>query len=116
MRRLVKAALVIAIAVSFLLPLAPSGVSDHSVRGIEVPQPSQHAQAESVIAFPSQLNTSLNVTEYPLVSRALMLSGGATDATLADLNGDGGTDLLVAVSDSKLISVFHRQTDGEFPT
>lgn len=111
-----KAALVIAIAASFLLPLTPSGVSDHSVRGIEVPQPSQHAQAESVIAFPSQLNTSLNVTEYPLISRALMLSGGATDATLADLDGDGRTDLLVAVSGSKVISVFYRQTDGEFPT
>jgi hypothetical protein len=58
----------------------------------------------------------MNVTEYPLVSRALMLSGGATDATLADLDGDGRTDLLVAVSGSKIISVFYRQTDGEFPT
>jgi hypothetical protein len=112
----VKAALVIAIAVSFLLPLTPSGVNDYPVRGIEGTQPPQLAQVESVIAFPSQLNTSLNVTEYPIVSRALMLSGGATDATLADLNGDGGTDLLVAVSDSKVISVFYRQTDGEFPT
>ena len=45
-----------------------------------------------------------------------MLSGGATDATLADLDGDGRTDLLVAVSGSKIISVFYRQTDGEFPT
>ena len=116
LRRSVKAALVIAIAASFLLPLTPYGVSDHAVRGIEVAQPSQHAQAESVLAFPSQLNTSLNVTEYPLVSRALMLSGGATDATLADLDGDGRTDLLVAVSGSKIISVFYRQADGEFPT
>jgi PKD repeat protein len=112
----VKAALVIAIAVSFLLPLTPSGVSDYPVRGIEGTQPPQLAQAESVIAFPSQLNTSLNISEYPLVSRALMLSGGSTDASLADLDYDGQTDLLVGVSDSKLVSVFYRQADGTFPT
>jgi hypothetical protein len=94
----------------------PFGVSDCSVAGIESAEPSQHALAKSPIAFPSQLNTSMNVTEYPLVSRALMLSGGATDATLADLNGDNRTDLLVAVSDSKVISVFYRQVDGSFPT
>ncbi len=111
-----KAALVIAIAVSFLLPLTPSGVSEHSFSGIEAAQPSKLAQVESVIAFPTPLNTSLNVTEYPLVSRALMLSGGSTDASLADLDYDGRTDLLVGVSDSKLISVFYRQADGTFPT
>jgi hypothetical protein len=111
-----NAVLVIAIAVSFLLPLAPSGVVDYSVRGIESAQPSQHALVESPIAFPSQLNTSLNVTEYPLVSRALMLSGGSTDASLADLDYDNQTDLLVGVSDSKLVSVFYRQADGTFPT
>ncbi len=110
-----KAALVIAIAVSFLLPLTPSVVSNHSARGIESTQPSQLAQAESAIVFPS-LNTSLNVTEYPLVSRALMVSGGSTDAALADLDYDGQTDLLVGVSDSKLVSVFYRQNDGTFPT
>jgi PKD repeat protein len=45
-----------------------------------------------------------------------MLSGGSTDASLADLDYDNQTDLLVGVSDSKLVSVFYRQADGTFPT
>ncbi len=116
MRRSLNAVLVIAIAASFLLPLAPPGVSDHSVGGTESAPLSQPLLMESPIAFPSQLNTSVNVSEYPLVSRALMLSGGSTDASLADLDLDGQTDLLVGVSDSKLVSVFYRQADGTFPT
>jgi len=115
LRRSVNVAIVVAIAASFLLPLTPSRVGDSAVAGIEAAPQVPVTPIES-IAFPSPLNTSLNVTEYPLVSRALMLSGGSTDATLADLDGDGQLDLLAAVSASKVISVFYRQADGKFPT
>jgi hypothetical protein len=49
------------------------------------------------LAFPELLNTSLNVTEYPLVSRALLMNGGAADVKLADVNDDGLADLVAAL-------------------
>ncbi|MGQ9587417.1 MAG: FG-GAP-like repeat-containing protein [Thermoplasmata archaeon] len=66
------------------------------------------------LTFPQPVDTLANVSEYPLVSRALMLPGGSTDATLADLNGDLREDLIVAVSDAKTVSLFFRQPDGNF--
>ena len=52
------------------------------------------------IEFTNPLNTSSPVPEYPLVSRALMLPGGSTDADVADVNGDGHPDVVVAVGGS----------------
>jgi len=69
---------------------------------------------KNALVFPGGLNTSSTVSEYPLVSRGLMLPGGSTDAVLADINGDGLTDLIVAVYETKYISVFYRQKDGNF--
>lgn len=45
-----------------------------------------------------------------------MLPGGSVDAKLIDLNGDGLTDLMVAVYEVKKISIFYRQSDGTFLT
>ena len=66
------------------------------------------------VPFPSPPDTSSTVPEFPLVSRALMLQGGSTDAVLEDFDGDGASDLAVAVSESNLLSVFFRQADGTF--
>ena len=43
-----------------------------------------------------------------------MLEGGSTDAIMEDFNGDGASDLVVAVSEANLLSVFFRQPDGTF--
>lgn len=43
-----------------------------------------------------------------------MLDGGSTDAILEDFNGDGRSDLVVAVSDANLLSIFFRQSDDTF--
>ena len=66
--------------------------------------------------FPGGINTSLSVDEYPQIARALMLNGGSTDSDLADVNGDGRTDLIVAVSQAKEISIFYRLPSGTFPS
>ena len=51
-----------------------------------------------------------------MVSRALMLPGGSTYSALADINRDGRTDLIVAVSEAKVVSIFYRQSDDNFPS
>ena len=66
------------------------------------------------VSFPDPIDTTLTVPEYPLVSRALMLDGGSTDAIMEDFNGDGASDLVVAVSEADLLSVFFRQPDDTF--
>ena len=74
------------------------------------------AFVKNALVFPGGLNTSSTVSEYPLVSRGLMLPGGSASATLADINGDGLTDLTVAVYQTKNVSLFYRQKDGNFPS
>jgi hypothetical protein len=79
------------------------------------------APSVTSVAFPGAHDTSLNVTEYPLLSRALMLPGGSTDAVIADLNKDSLDDLVVGVSgqDSKYVSVFYGlpdQTYSSYPS
>jgi len=76
-------------------------------------EPEIGADAESISFLPA-LNTSQAVPEYSIVSRALMLPGGSTYSTLADINRDGKTDLIVAVSEAKVVSIFYRQSDGNF--
>ena len=68
----------------------------------------------SSISFSQPIDTSQTVLEYPLVSRALMLPGGSTDVTMGDINGDGLDDIIVAVSDEMMISIFYGHTDGSF--
>ncbi len=63
------------------------------------------------------LNTSQSVLEYPLIARALMLSGGSTDVALDDVNMDGLRDLIVGVSGlQRCVSVFAGRPSGEFDT
>ncbi len=102
LRRLLAAGMVVVVAFSFIAPLM---VVPHAG---EDSRTGNHA-FESAVTFPTPLNTSATVPEYPLVSRALMLPGGSTDSALADLNGDSRTDLVVAVSGSKSLAVFLRQ-------
>jgi PKD repeat protein len=66
--------------------------------------------------FPGGINTSISVNEYSQIARALMLNGGSTDSDRADVNGDGRTDLIVAVSQAKEISIFYRLPSGTFPS
>ncbi len=111
--------LVIAIAASMVTPI---GAVSHpetqpsSAASIPASVAPSSIKSLSSISFPSPINTSQPLSEYPAVSRALMLSGGSTYSALADINGDGLTDLIVAVSESKMISVFYRQPDGNFLT
>ena len=103
------------IVVFLAIPLVPLGV--HSTGSAP-----QNLRAEAAppaiesLVFPGPLNTSGSVPEYTMVSRALMLPGGSADAKLIDLNGDGLTDLMVAVYEEKKISIFYRQSDGTFLT
>ena len=106
-RSLTAAVMVIVIAFSFIAPLIVVD-SPH----LRTPLSELIDAKAKAITFPTPLNTSVNVTEYPLVSRALMLPGGSTDAVLADLNADNLTDLVVAVSGSKSIAIFFRLPDG----
>jgi len=69
---------------------------------------------KNALVFPGGLNTSSSVKEYPLIARGLMLPSGSTDAALADLNGDHLTDLIVAVYETKNVSIFYRESDGNF--
>ncbi len=115
MSRVLNVAAVMAIVVSLLVPLVPSEAVEPSGSG-PVPPPAESVIGFESLAFPQPLNTSVNVTEYPLVSRALMLNGGAADVKLADLNDDGLDDLVAALYLENEIWVFYRQADGKFPT
>ncbi|MDQ1371240.1 MAG: hypothetical protein QG582_154, partial [Candidatus Thermoplasmatota archaeon] len=98
-------------AVSLVLPLQSIRSLDiaSSVEDLSAPPP-----ALGAVSFPDPIDTTLSVPEYPLVSRALMLDGGSTDAVLDDFDGDGVDDLAVAVSEANLLSVFFGQPDGTF--
>ncbi len=85
-----------------------------SVDDLSAEGPSPALLAPESIPFSGPLDTSLSVPEYPLISRALMLDGGSTDAVLDDFDGDGIDDLAVAVSEANLLSVFFGQPDGTF--
>jgi len=114
-RRSVVAFVVISIAVVLLLPVGFIDGFGHALKGIPDGQSEVGAEIESV-SFLSPVNTSQTVPEYSMVSRALMLPGGSTYSTLADINRDGKTDLIVAVSEAKAVSIFYRQEDGGFPS
>jgi hypothetical protein len=121
LRGYIAAMVVSAIAASLLLPSCSGqgngiGYVTSGADSSEALQLISQAPSTDAIVFPSPLNTSLGVDEYPSVARALMLSGGSTYSALGDINGDGRTDLVVAVSDSKMVSVFYRQSDGSYPS
>jgi len=111
-RRSVTAFVVISIA-AVLLPVGFIDGVDHAGQSALGGRSEIGADVESISFLPA-LNTSQTVPEYSMVSRALMLPGGSTYSTLADINRDGRTDLLVAVSEAKVVSLFYRQSDGNF--
>lgn len=118
-RRLAAAMLVTVLASSVLVPVFGGIESAGGSVSSDVDRMLGQAFAVSGLAavnFPSGINTSSTVWEYPMIARALMLAGGSTDAVLADINGDGRTDLIVGVAGANVVSVFYRESDGLFPS
>jgi hypothetical protein len=117
-RGLAAAIIVSAIAASLLLPVSSSGNHAQGFLATDDLGLSESSVGESLISesvtFPTAINTSSGVGEFSSIARALMLDGGSTYSTLADINRDGRTDLIVAVSDAKMVSIFYRQSDGNF--
>jgi len=104
------------IVASLVLPLqsADSSREASSAGGAVDIGPLLSSPALEAVSFTDPVDTTLTVPEYPLVSRALMLEGGSTDAIMDDFDGDGITDLAVLVSDANLLCVFFGQVDGVF--
>ncbi|UCE45285.1 MAG: VCBS repeat-containing protein [Methanobacteriota archaeon] len=99
----------------------PFGTSQASDEGVPSPcEPvcfplGDEYAAFGAIEFNGPIDTSTPVPEYPLISRALMLPGGSTDADVADVNGDGYSDMVIAVGGTVgYVSLFYGQSDGEF--
>ena len=120
MHRFSTATMIVVLVASLLMPFGTSQASDEGA-----PSPCEPVYfslgdeyaAFGAIEFDEPIDTSAPVPEYPLISRALMLPGGSTGATLADVNWDGYEDLMVAVSGlTTCISVFHGGATGEFRT
>ena len=102
---------------SMLLPSMASSQGSGVVSAMTYGQSGDDsAPSPETLSFPGGINTSLSVNEYPQIARALMLNGGSTDSVLADVNGDGRTDLIVAVSQAKEISIFFRLPGGTMPS
>ena len=116
MQRALATALLALIVVSLALPAqavlsSPAASRDHLLSG----DSSMVSDATlGSVGFSPVMDTSSSVPEYPLVSRALLLEGGSTDAVLEDFDGDGLDDLAVAVSDPNMLCVFFGQPDGIF--
>jgi len=116
LRRTLATIVVVLTIASLLLPIG--GTRDISITAeaggsLEV---APEAPSVEAVAFPDPFDTSVNVTEYPLISRAMMLPGGSTDAIMADINKDGLADLIVGVSGSasKYVSVFYGLQNNTF--
>lgn len=111
LRRLVAALAMAALVTVLLLPALFCIDSVETV--VDTPNVPRNSVVNA-IEFPDQIDTSLTMPEYSMIARALMLPSGAVDATLGDINGDGLIDLMVAVSESKNISIFYGQPTGAF--
>ena len=116
--RFSTATIVVVIVASLLVPSYLSYASDER-RLCDADLALSGLETEShplMSAYPvGSLNTSQSVPEYPLIARALMLSGGSTDVALDDVNSDGLKDLIVGVSGlQKYVSIFAGQPSGEF--
>ncbi len=100
---------------SLILPMVQESGTDAPAvgRGTDVLDHVSSSIPKS-LEFTDPVDTNASLVEYPQVARALLLPGGSTDACLGDINADGRTDLIVAVSEAKVISVFYRQVDGTF--
>ncbi len=116
LRRTLATIVVVLTIASLLLPIGGARGVSPAADAPGLPEAAHEAPSVEAVAFPDPFDTSVNVTEYPLISRALMLPGGSTDAILADINRDGIDDLVVGVSgqDSKYISLFYGLPDGTF--
>jgi hypothetical protein len=110
-RRSVVAFVVISIAAVLLLPLGFIDGTDQAGQDSPADRSEFSVDVQSISFLPA-LNTSRSVPEYSMVSRALMLPGGSTYSALADINRDGRTDLIVAVSEARIVSIFYRQSDN----
>ncbi len=115
LRRLMATCLLAVIVASLIVP-AHLMISIESESGMTplVDASSESSPPLSSISFSQSIDTSQIVLEYPLVSRALMLPGGSVDVTMGDINGDGLDDIIAAVSDEMMISVFYGQIDGVY--
>jgi hypothetical protein len=109
LRRLAVVSVVAVVMVSLLLSVIPL-----SAMQLVGPDPGRASHSLNALEFSPGLNTSSKVKEYPLIARSLMLPGGSTSATLADLNGDNRTDLIVSVYETKNVSIFYRERYGNF--
>ncbi|MBN1677671.1 MAG: VCBS repeat-containing protein [Candidatus Thermoplasmatota archaeon] len=116
MTRLVSSVLAIAMIALLLSPIGYQGDPGIGLPEAVIVTGSAPAPSPEELVFPEPIDTSNPVPEYTLVSRALMLPGGASDVVVDDLNDDGRTDLIVSVYDALRISIFYREVDGTFKT
>jgi len=116
LRRTLATIVVVLTIASLLLPIGGARDVSPAADVPGLPETAPEAPSVEAVSFPDPFDTSANVTEYPLISRAMMLPGGSTDAIMADINRDGIDDLVVGVSgqDSKYISLFYGLPDHTF--
>jgi PKD repeat protein len=105
--------LVVVIVASLLVPLAISqAYHQGNPSPVDRGEGSPGSAVIEAVQFSTPIDTSATITEYPMISRALMLDGGSTDVAVADVNSDGNEDLVTSVVGlSRSISVFYGQSD-----
>lgn len=109
MRGFAASAVVIAFLVGLLAPVTTLA------HPLELPTVQAASTLGEQLIFPEPVDTALNITEYSMIARPLLLPGGSTDSLICDINGDGRNDLFVAVTGSlPSVSVFYGEDNGNF--